>query len=173
MAQESINVMKKISLEKIVLNIGVGKSGDVLEIAKKALLQITTNKPNSRNAKEAHRDWGVRKGEPIGVAVTIRGTKATEVFKRLLDSKDNEIKSKSFDNFGNFSFGVLEHINIPGVKYDPDIGILGLDVSVTLSRPGFTIRLRRKHKASVGSAHRISSDEAKEFVKREFGVKIV
>ena len=173
MAQESINVMKKISLEKVVLNMGVGKSGDVIEISKKALQQITTNKPNSRNAKDAHRDWGVRKGEPIGVAVTIRGDNAIEVLKRLLDSKDHEIKSKSFDNFGNFSFGVLEHINIPGVKYDPDIGILGLDVAVTLARPGFTIRLRRKHKASVGSSHRITADDAKEYLKNEFGVKLV
>jgi len=173
MVQETINVMKKISLEKIVLNIGVGKSGDVIEVSKKALQQITTNKPNTRNAKDAHRDWGVRKGEPIGVAVTIRGTKATEVLKRLLEAKDNQVKGRSFDDFGNFSFGILEHINIPGVKYDPEIGILGLDVSVTLTRPGFAIRVRRKHKSSVGNSHRISSNDAKEFVKKEFGVNIV
>jgi len=173
MSQETINVMKKISLGKVVLNMGVGKSGEAIEVSKKALLQISDNKPNSRNSKEAHRDWGVRKGEAIGVAVTIRGVKANSLLKRLLEAKDDQIKGKSFDEFGNFSFGVLEHINIPGVKYDPEIGILGLDVSVTLTRPGYNIRVRRKHKAAVGKSHRITSNDAKDFVAKEFGVKIV
>ena len=76
MSQTTESPMKKISLEKVVLNMGVGKSGDVIEIAKKALDQISGKKSCARNAKETQRDWGVRKGEPIGVAVTIRGDDA-------------------------------------------------------------------------------------------------
>ena len=63
--------------------------------------------------------------------------------------------------FGNYSFGIHEHIDIPGVKYEPQIGILGLGVSVALARPGYSIRKRSKHKASVGKAHAISAQEAK------------
>jgi len=172
MTQEMENVMKKISLEKVVLNMGVGKSGDAIEIAKKALKQVSGKNPNARNAKETQRDWGVRKGEPIGVAVTSRGNDAKELLKKLLEAKDNIVKGKSFDDFGNFSFGILEHIDIPGVKYEPQIGILGLDVAVSLTRPGYGIRTRSKHKAKVGKNHRITAQEAKEFVTKEFGVTI-
>ena len=173
MAQQVQNIMKRISLEKIVLNMGVGKSGDAIEVSKKALAQISGRKPCSRNAKETQRDFGVRKGEPIGVAVTIRGEEAHALAKRLFDAKGNQIKAKSFDNFGNFSFGIREHIDIPDVKYDPAIGILGLDVAMALSRPGYGIRTRSKHKASVGKTHRITSQEARDFVSEKFGVEMI
>ena len=172
MAQETQNVMKKITFNKVVLNMGVGKSGDAIEVAKKALDQISGKKSCARNAKETQRDFGVRKGEPIGVAVTIRGSEGVELLKRLLEAKGDQVNGKAFDDFGNFSFGIKEHIDIPGIKYDPKIGILGLDVAVTLSRPGYGIRKRSKHKAKVGKSHVISKQEAKDFVSNEFGVTI-
>ena len=172
MSQTTESPMKKISLEKIVLNMGVGKSGDVINVAKQALDQISGKKSCARNAKETQRDWGVRKGEPIGVSVTIRGNDAKELLKRLFEAKGNTVKGKSFDNFGNYSFGIKEHIDIPGVKYDPQIGILGLGISVTLTRPGYGIRNRSKHKANVGKSHIIRSQEAKDYLVKEFGVTI-
>ena len=173
MSQETQKLMKKISIAKVVLNMGVGKSGEPIEIGKKALEQITGKKPNTRNAKKSQRDWGIRKGEPIGVAVTIRGDDATTVLKKLLVAKDNQIKERSFDNEGNVSFGIKEHIDIPEIKYDPKIGILGLEVSVTLGRPGFNIKLRSLHKAKVGKNHRIRKNDAIKFLTEELGVKIV
>jgi len=167
------SVMRAIRLEKVVLNMGVGKSGDAIEIAKRALDQISGKKSCARDAKETQRDWGVRKGEPIGVAVTIRDEDATVLLKRLLDAVGNRLKGRSFDNFGNVSFGIKEHIDIPGIKYDPQIGILGMEVAITLTRPGFSIRLRSRHKASVGHGHRITREEAQEFLTREFGVTII
>jgi len=147
MSQTTESSMKKISLEKVVLNMGLGKSGDIIEIAKRALNQISGKKPCERAAKETQRDWGIRKGEPIGVSVTVRGEDAKALLKRLLEAKGDIVKGKSFDNFGNLSFGINEHIDIPGVKYEPQIGILGLGISITLSRPGYGIRNRSKHKA--------------------------
>jgi len=172
MSQTTESPMKKITLDKIVLNMGVGKSGDIIEVAKRALEQISGKKPSTRSARETQRDWGVRKGEPIGVAVTIRGQDAVVLLKRLLDAKGNSLKGKSFDNFGNFSFGINEHIDIPDVKYEPSIGILGLGISIALSRPGYGIRKRSKHKASVGKSHIITSQEAKDYLVKEFGVTI-
>ena len=58
----------------------------------------------------------------------------------MFEAKGNTVNGRSFDNFGNYSFGIREHIDIPGVKYDPQIGILGLGISVTLTRPGYGIR---------------------------------
>ena len=172
MSQTTESPMKQIRLEKVVLNMGVGKSGDVIDIAKRALDQISGKKSCARNAKETQRDWGVRKGEPIGVAVTVRGNDAKELLKRLLEAKGNTVNGKSFDNFGNYSFGIKEHIDIPGVKYDPQIGILGLGISVTLTRPGYGIRNRSKHKANVGKSHIIKSQEAKDYLVKEFGVTV-
>jgi len=173
MSQTTESPMRKITLDKIVLNMGVGKSGDAIEIAKRALDQISGKKASTRSAREAQRDWGVRKGEPIGVAVTIRGQDAVALLKRLLDAKGDSLKGKSFDNFGNFSFGINEHIDIPDVKYEPSIGILGLGISIALARPGYGIRKRSKHKASVGKSHIITSQEAKDYLVKEFGVTIV
>ena len=173
MSQQTQNLMKKISLAKVVLNMGVGKSGEPIEIGKKALEQITGKKPNARNAKKAQRDWGVRKGEPIGIAVTVRDNDATELLKRLLMVKDNQIKEKAFDNEGNLSFGIKEHIDIPEIKYDPKIGILGLEVSISLSRPGFNIKLRSRRKTKVGKNHRITKNDAIKFLTEEFGVEVV
>ncbi len=173
MSQITESPMKKITLEKVVLNMGLGKSGDIIVVAKKALDHISGKKSSAREAKETQREWGVRKGEPIGVAVTVRGQDARDLLKRLLDAKANQINGKSFDNFGNFSFGIKEHIDIPGVKYDPQVGILGLGISVTLTRPGYGIRRRSKHKASVGKSHTIKSQEAKDYLVKEFGVTIV
>ena len=165
--------MKKISVAKVVLNMGVGKSGEPIEQAKRALQQIGGQRPSPRNARATQRDWGVHKGEPIGVAVTVRRQPAIELIKRLFAAKGNQITGSSFDDFGNLSFGIKEHIDIPGVKYDPTTGILGLNVSISLQRPGFSIRLRSKHKASVGGHHRISAQEAKEFLTKEFGIQVV
>ena len=173
MSQQTENSMKKIFLSKVVLNMGVGKSGEPIEIGKETLFQITGKKPNSRNAKKSLRDWGVRKGEPIGVAVTVRNDDAIELLKRLLLAKDNKINGRAIDNEGNMSFGIKEHIDIPGIKYDPKIGILGLEVSASLVRSGFNIRLRSQHKSKVGKKHRISRDDSIKFLTENFGVQIV
>lgn len=173
MSQVTESTMKRISLEKVVLNMGVGRSGDAIEVAKRALEQISGKKPSAREAKETQRDWGIRKGEPIGVAVTVRGSDARELLKRLFEAKGNQVREKAFDDFGNYSFGIREHIDIPGVKYDPQIGILGLGISVALTRPGYNIRKRSKHKARVGKSHIIRGAEAKDYLAREFGVTVV
>ena len=173
MSQQTENLMKKIFLSKLVLNMGVGKSGDPIEIGKKTLEQITGKKPNTRNAKKSQRDWGIRKGEPIGVAVTVRNNDATELLKKLLVTKDNKINERSFDNEGNVTFGITEHIDIPGIKYDPKIGILGLEVSISLARFGFNIKFKSKRKSKVGKNHRITKNDAIKFLTEEFGVQVV
>ena len=165
--------MKRIYLEKVVLNMGMGRSGDAINIAKKALEQITMGrKPCQRNAHSSQRDWGVRKGEPIGVSVTLRGQEAKDLLKRLLEAKGNTVNGRSFDEFGNYSFGIHEHIDIPGVKYEPQIGILGLGVSVALARPGYNIRKRSKHRKGIGRSHAITSREAQDFITSEFGAQV-
>ncbi|MDI6805652.1 MAG: 50S ribosomal protein L5 [Candidatus Bathyarchaeia archaeon] len=167
------NPTLKPKIEKVVVNISVGKSGEPLEKASKVLKQLTGQTPCKRKAKKTIRDFGIRKGEPISCIVTLRKQKAIEFLKKVLPVIDNKISKEQFDKYGNFSFGIKEHIEISGVKYDPDIGIFGMDVCVSLSRPGYRVKNRRKRKAEIGARHILTPQEAMIFVKDNFGVEIV
>ena len=135
--------MRKISIGKVVVNIGVGKSGEAVERARKVLEQITAQKPATRKAKKSIRDFGTHKGEPIGLVVTMRGQeKCKDLANRLLIAREKKMNSSSFDDRGSVSFGLKEHIEIPGIRYDPEIGIWGMNVSVLLERPGYRVSRR-------------------------------
>ena len=164
--------MKKIFVDKVVINIGVGKSGEPIERAKRALLELTEQQPAVRGAKKTVRDFGIHKGEPIGAVVTLRREPALDFLKRIIIAKKNMLKATSFDNYGNISLGIHEHIDIPGTKYNPEIGIFGMDVNVVLVRPGYRIARKSRGTAKIGKSHRINREEAIEFFKREFGAEV-
>jgi large subunit ribosomal protein L5 len=164
--------MKKISVDKVVINIGVGKSGEPIEKAKKALLELTGQQPAVRGAKKTVRDFGIHKGEPIGAVVTLRREPAIDFLKRVVAAKRNVLKASSFDNYGNISLGIHEHIDIPGTKYNPEIGIFGMDVNVVLNRPGYRIARKSRKSAKIGKTHRINKDDAIEFFKQEYAVGV-
>ncbi|MGQ9719639.1 MAG: 50S ribosomal protein L5 [Nitrososphaerales archaeon] len=166
------NVMCDIRIGKVVLNIGVGKSGDVLERAKRTLDDLSNQKSCPRMAKKTVRDFGIHKGESIAAMVTLRGDKALETLKRLLVAKGMRIPTLSFDGRGNCSFGIKEHIDIPNMRYDPDIGIFGLNVSVALEHPGYRVSRRRRVRSKVGRNHVVTKDEAEDFFKKELGVEV-
>jgi large subunit ribosomal protein L5 len=170
--QELQQHMRRINVDKVVINVGVGKSGEPIEKAKNALLELTNQQPAVRGAKKTVRDFGIHKGEPIGVVVTLRRGPAIEFLKRVIAAKRNVLKASSFDNFGNISLGIHEHIDIPGTKYNPDIGIFGMDINVVLSRPGYRIARKSRKSSKIGKTHRINRDEAIEFFKQEYGVKV-
>jgi large subunit ribosomal protein L5 len=169
--QTASSPMKNIAISKVVINIGVGRSGEPVEKAKRALNVLTGQRPKVCGAKNTVRDFGIHKGEPIGAMVTLRRDKAVEFIKRVIAAKGNIIKASSFDDFGNLSIGIHEHIDIPGTRYDPEIGIFGMDVCMALSRPGYRIS-RRRNKSSIGKNHRIKREDAIGFLKQSFGVEI-
>jgi len=160
-------------IEKVVINLCVGKSGEPLEKAVKVLKELTGHAPSRRNAKESIRDFGIRKGEPIACMVTLRNEEAIEFLKKVLPVVDNKISKGCFDKQGNFSFGIKEHIEIKGVKYDPDIGIFGMDICVSVTRPGYRVKNRRRDQAKIGRKHVLTPVESIAFVKETLGVEIV
>ena len=167
------NPMKDIRLEKAVINIGVGDAGERLLKAEKVLQMVTKRKPIRTIAKTTNRDFGIRRGMDIGVKVTLRGTEAEEFVKTALWIRENRIADYSFDPEGNFSFGIQDYTDFPGMKYDPEIGIFGLDISVVLTRPGKRVAKRRVLRGSVPTHHRIARHEGIEFVKSRFSVEVV
>ena len=167
-----MNNMKIIRIEKLTLNIGAGKSTDKLDKGINLLEIITGTKPAKTITNKRIAGWGLRPGLPIGCKVTIRGKKAAELLKRLFGAVDNKLKLRQFDNHGNIAFGIPEYIEIPDIDYDPNIGTLGLQVCVTLSRPGFRIKNRRLQKKKIDSAHAITSKDAIDFIKSTFKVEV-
>jgi len=163
--------MREIMVEKATVNICIGEPGERLEKAK-ALLESLTGKKAIKTKTHRRSTFGVPKGREIGTIVTLRGSDAEEFILRTLKAKDMKLKASSFDKEGNFSYGIHEHIEIPGTSYDPEIGIMGLEVAVTLCRPGFRIR-RRRIPSRIGKKHRITKEEAIQFVKEKFGVEVV
>jgi large subunit ribosomal protein L5 len=160
-------------IEKVVVNLNAGKSGEPLEKANTVLKEITGRNPVKRRAKKSVRDFGIREGESIAVVVTLRKQEAIDFLKKILPVVDNKISRRCFDVRGNFSFGLKEHIDIPGVKYDPEIGIFGMDICVTINRPGRRITIRKRQSKQLGPKHVLSAEESIVFVKQTLGVEII
>jgi len=166
------NPMRKIRVGKVVVNIGLGKSGEAIERGKKVLEQVTGQTPTQTRARRAVRDFGIHKGEPIGVVVTVRGDATSALIEKLLAAREKKLNESCFDSRGSVSFGIKEHIEIPGIRYDPAIGILGMNVSILLERPGFSVARRGRRTSRVGKGHLVSRDEATQYFKENFGVTI-
>jgi len=164
--------MKRIFIEKVVVNIGVGTGGEKLEKAANLLKELTGAEPSLRRAKRTIKDFGIKKGEPIGVAVTLRKDKAVQFLMRAFQAVGNRIKRSSFDERGNVCFGIKEHIMLPGVKYDPAVGIWGMDVCVRLAKPGLRVQLRRRRRSRVGKGQLVTREEAIEFFQKVLGVQV-
>tara|TARA_Y100000034_G_scaffold26979_1_gene32102 strand:- start:6431 stop:6946 length:516 start_codon:yes stop_codon:yes gene_type:complete len=166
------NIMKTIKIEKITLNIGAGKDQNKLNKGIKLIKNITGINPIKTITNKRIPAWNLRPGLPIGCKLTLRGKKAKEVLKQLFGAKSNEIKAGQFDENGNLSFGIHEYIDIPGIKYDPEIGIIGLQVCITLKRPGYRVNKRKIMKRKINNKHKITKQEAIDFIKKEYNVKV-
>lgn len=162
-----------ISIEKVTINIGVGQAGDQLEKAKKLVEKMTNHKPVETITQKRIPTWGVRKGLALGVKVTLRGKDAKEFLIRCLAAKEKQIKSSSFDNMGNLAFGVKEYIDIPGLKYDPEIGMFGFDVCITMRKWGYRTKKRKIKAAKYPKRHVIKKEETVEYMKKNFGIEVL
>jgi large subunit ribosomal protein L5 len=165
--------MLKPRIDKVVVNLNIGKPGEPLEKASRVLKELTNQQPVKRQAKKTIRDFGLRKGESIACMVTLRKEMAIDFLKKVLPVVENKISRSSFDRQGNFAFGIKEHIEIAGVKYEPDVGIFGMDVCVSVNRPGHRVKTRRKQKAHIGSKHLLTPAESVVFIRETLGVEIV
>jgi len=160
--------VRDVEVEKIVLNVGCGTQLKP-EIAKTVLERLTGKKAVITRSRKRS-TFNVPRDKPIGCKVTIRKGR-DEFLNRLLEAKERNLRPENFDTHGNFAFGIKEYIDVPEMEYDPKIGIIGMDVCITLQRKGYSIK-RKMISRKIGKAHLITKDDAMDFVKSKFNVKI-
>lgn len=168
-----MNPMNEVKIEKVTVNIGVGEAGEKLSRAITLLEEMFDQTPVKTYSKVTNPEWGIRKRQPIACKVTLRGDKADKAIDMVLEGIMRRLKPTQFDDQGNLSFGIREHIDIPGMKYNPDIGIFGMNLSITFEKPGYRIAKRKIQQKKVPQKHRISKDETMKFMEDNFNVEYV
>jgi large subunit ribosomal protein L5 len=167
------NPMKALRVEKVVINIGVGEAGEKLNRAQKALELLTGKKTTQTISRSTNKDLGIRDGMPIGCKVTLRKQEAVEFLQKAFAVRDNRVMAYSFDPDGNFSFGISDHTDFTGMKYNPEIGVFGMDVCVVLSRPGRRVRDRTRAPGHIRGQHKITREEALKWIAATFEVEVL
>ena len=171
---KAANPMLVPSITKVTVNIGVGEGGQRLQLAEKVLEVLTGMTPVRTLSTQTNRELGTRRGAPIGCKVTIRNEESINSFlKDAFWVRQNTLPSYNFDNSGNLSFGISDYTDFPDQKYDPDIGIFGMDINVVLERPGHRVSRRRQQSRRVSASHRVGPEESRKWFSKIYNLKIV
>jgi large subunit ribosomal protein L5 len=168
----SDNVMRSPKIEKITVHMSVGESGKKLSNAEMIMEKITGQKPVRNFAKKTLPAFAIKKGEAIGCKVTLRGEKAEKFMETALKIMEKHLNEKSFDKSGNFPFGIEEHTDFPGLEYNPEIGIYGMDVLVSIERPGYRIKRRKAQQHELPTDHKLTKEDAIAFMNSKYGVEV-
>jgi len=160
-------------IEKVTINIGVGEAGERLKKAETVLKSITGHKPIETLSRTTNKDWGIRMRMPIGCKVTLRGKDAADFLKEALSTRHNKMADYSFDDEGNLSFGIPDHTLFKSQKYDPNIGIFGMDVCITMKKPGYRVKHRRIAARKLPHRHRVKKEETMKFFSETFNVEVI
>jgi len=165
--------MQNLRIQKIVVHMGDGESGEKLSKAEEVLSTITAQKPVKSLAKKTQPAFGTRKGSPIGCKVTLRGDAAEAFFTTSLGIVDRQLAVSQFDERGNFSFGIEEHTDFPGMSYDPSIGIFGMDINVVLEKRGSRISRRKMVQKKLPERQRVRRDEAILYLQERYKAEVL
>ncbi len=164
--------MREVFVDKVVVHMGVGEGGEKLSKAVDLMKQITGNSPVRSNAKKTNPTFGIRKGSPISCKVTLRGKKAGEFLDKALKIIERKLTPGQFDRSGNFSFGIEEHTDFPGMSYDPQIGIYGMDINVVLARRGIRVSRRHIEQHRLPQKQQVNPQDAQSFLKERYSVEV-
>ncbi|HWR25115.1 MAG TPA: 50S ribosomal protein L5 [Methanosarcina sp.] len=165
--------MRTPVVEKVIVHMGVGESGQHLVNAEDILRTITGQEVVRCFAKRTLPAFSIKKKEPIGCKVTLRGQRAQEFLETALGIIDKTLVRSQFDSLGNVSFGIEEHTDFPGMRYDPNIGVFGMDVTVVIKRPGERICKRRVASRKIPANHRLTVEDAISFLNESYGVEVM
>jgi large subunit ribosomal protein L5 len=163
------NPMREIKIEKVILS--TGGLGEDIEKGLKLLALLSGKKPIKTRSRKRIPAFGIRPGLETGTMVTIRKN-PEEILKKMLLAIDNVIRKKQVSE-NNFSFGIKEYLEIPGVEYQRDVGIMGLDVTVVFKRTGKRVKLKKIKKGKFPKRQMISKEEIIKFMEDRFQTKFV
>jgi large subunit ribosomal protein L5 len=136
------NIYMSPKIEKVVLNMGLGLDGadaKILKSCEEDMAKISGQKPVITKYKKSIANFKTRKGTNAGLKVTLRKNKMYEFLDRLVNIALPRIKdfrglsSKGFDKFGNYTFGIKEHIIFPEVSFDRADKVRGMDIVIVIS----------------------------------------
>ncbi|MDV2481555.1 50S ribosomal protein L5 [Methanoculleus sp. Wushi-C6] len=167
-----MTAMQEIYIDKVVVHMGVGESGERLVNAEELVRKITGQKPIRTIAKRTQPAFGIRKGAPIGCKVTLRREKAEEFIGTALNIIERRLALSQFDRTGNVAFGIEEHTDFPGMSYDPAIGIYGMDVNVVLEYKGVRIARRSVERRKMPADQRVTKEDAIAFMRERYQVEV-
>ena len=167
------NIMRTPIVEKVTVHMGVGESGQHLVNAEEILKSITGQGVVRCFAKRTLPAFAIKKNEPIGCKVTLRGQRAQGFLEIALGIVEKTLDKSQFDSLGNVSFGIEEHTDFPGMRYDPNIGVFGMDVTVVIKRPGERICKRRIATRKIPTDHRVTVEDAIAFLNGSYGVEVM
>lgn len=164
--------MRSIYLDKVVINIGTGSSSeDAADNARALIKKLTNHEAGYAFSRKRDPELKLRKGQKIGAVVTLRKHDAFDFLKRALDANNNQLSDRAVSN-NSVNFGVKEYIYFTGVKYDPKIGILGMNVNAAFARKGKRVELRKRKRSDVAKRHReIKKEEIMGYLEKNFNIK--
>lgn len=166
------NPMKNVYLEKVVINIGVGLNENMVDNAKALIKKLTNHNAGTTISKRRDPELKLKKGQHIGAVSTIRGKEALDFLKRALDANNNVLGKNAIAN-NSLNFGVKEYIYFSGVKYDPKIGILGMNVNAAFARKGSRVANRKRKTSKPGYKHsKITREEIASYLKDNLKISI-
>jgi len=166
---EKNNVMRDISVEKVVLS--VGGIAEELEKGVKLLNLITGRKIAKMKSHKRIPALNIRPNLEVGGVVTIRKDLKNFLWK-MLETVDNVLKKKQVSE-NNFSFGIKEYIEIPGMEYHRELGIRGFDVTVVFKRAGRRVKLKKIKKGKIPKKQIISKEEIIKFMEETFKTEFI
>ncbi|MGC9099292.1 MAG: 50S ribosomal protein L5 [Candidatus Micrarchaeia archaeon] len=166
------NPNRDIVLEKVVINIGIGQNEQLYDNAKALLKKLTGHEAAPAKAKSRDPSLKIRKGQIIGVVVTLRKGDALSMLERAIDAVGTIKESSIRDN--TLNFGIKEYIDFSGVKYDPKIGMFGMNINAVFARRGKRVEERKRKRSKASKEHMtVKKEEIKEYLKNKFGKDIV
>jgi large subunit ribosomal protein L5 len=167
---QSDNPMTKPVLDKVTVHISVGEGGQKLINAENIVKNLTGQATVRTIAKKTQPTFGIRKGQAIGCKTTLRRERASSFLHSALETRRNLIHEFQFDESGNVSFGIVDHTDFPGMTYDPQIGIFGMDVIVSLKKPGYRVARRHATQRRIPMRHRVTREDAIAFMQGNYSV---
>jgi large subunit ribosomal protein L5 len=164
------NKMREIEIEKMVLNCGA--TGEKLDRSQKLLEMITKRKAIRSVSTKRIPAFGISPGKQSGCKITLRNkAEIIQLLKRFFTAVSNKISIKKIEE-NHFSFGIHEYIEVPGLEYRREIGMLGFDISVVFKRKGKSIVYKKNKTGKYPIKQKVTKEEIVQFLIKNLGVNI-